>query len=136
MIKSKLVKENDILIEKPEFLKRINLSDHIYVSINNNILHVDLKNIKEYFIGRTKTLLNCKINFPEEWNCRNITEDYFYNFTDDNTMLSYSCDRSNIVLRNPILRSEKSEITSIQSKEIELNILFDNATLSEWYKNY
>jgi hypothetical protein len=136
LVKSKFIKENDILIEKPEFLKRINVLKYFFIHINSDIIQGETENTREFFINNTKTLFNCKISLPNENVCKNITEDYFYFPNRENINFSYKCESRKNELREPILSSDFFEITSIQNNEIELNILFDNTTLSEWYKNY
>ncbi|HBJ80158.1 hypothetical protein [Fusobacterium sp.] len=137
MIKSKFIKENDILIEKPEFLKRISsLYPCLYISVCKEIIPVKIEDINEFFLNDSMTLINCSLKIKNERVYRDLTENYFYHPVDKKIELSYGYSVVQYKLREPIINVDKFEISSIKDDEITLNLLFDNTALSEWYKNY
>lgn len=80
-IKSKLIKENDILSFKPKELKKTIPS--LKIILAGFGVEVDQDDIEEYFINKNRTFIRCNIDFKgtsEEVkeNLLKIAEKYFY----------------------------------------------------------
>ncbi|WP_443863202.1 hypothetical protein [Fusobacterium ulcerans] len=124
MIKSKFIKETDIVSSKPEGrpnLKKLN--GNIIVELFDSM--INFKEYQEYFLNRDKTFISCKLNLLNEGslNCRTIAKEYFYSTSKESLKFSYmEADQ----ITNPHFTTPDYEMY-FSDKEFILNFVVDNS---------
>lgn len=132
MIKSRFVKENDIIQEKPKKFKKLNTEQETtHIKLFDIIFCVPTENIKEFFLNKEKTFITCQIEKERfQNNYKYLIERYYY--TVDEMQLLISLDYDTVLDRiRTFFESNDFEIILNENEDVILNTVIENTNFKE-----
>ena len=125
MIKSKFIKENDIISLKPEQFRKFK---NLHITLYDTPISIPKENIEEFFLNNNKTIIKCKISYSDNIElCHSYVENYFYNNKKSVIKFSYILNIQTGYPENPYT-SDSFGFLFI-NEELILNILVNNSEI-------
>lgn len=125
MIKSKFIKDNDIVSLKPIQFRKFK---KLYLTLYGNLVNIPEEDIKEFFLNRDETIINCKILFSKNIDiCNYYVKNYFYDIESSEVRFS-SVLNEMTGYPNKSYISKSFELLFIDN-ELNINILIKNSEL-------
>ncbi|MFV0580238.1 hypothetical protein [Fusobacterium ulcerans] len=125
MIKSKFIKDNDIVSLKPIQFRKFK---KLYLTLYGNLVNIPEEDIKEFFLNRDETIINCKILFSKNIDiCNYYVKNYFYDIESSEVRFSSVLNEMTGYPNKPYI-SKSFELLFIDN-ELNINILIKNSEL-------